>query len=286
MITTLRNALLGAVFAVSLGAGAEAAEAPDYFMADPSLHMTRDADGVLVVEMNTNGGPLKFSARQHASFVDVFYAISRDRDNKVVILTGAGGEWMPDIDFASFGNVADPDVWSRVHDEGSQILENIANIRVPVICAVEGKAWVHTEYCLLANVIVAGEGATFSDVPHFKAGIVPGDGIYTVWSAYIGPGRAQAMLLNPKPMTAEEAHTLGVVAEVTPNGGALTRARELARSWLAAPELSRRYTRDRFVAPLKERLVVDVGPALVIEGASAAALVKQIQAKAAQPKQP
>lgn len=283
MITALRNALLGAVFAVSLGAGVQAAQTPAYFTADPSLHMTRDADGVLVVEMNSNGGPLKFSARQHANFVDVFYAISRDRDNKVVILTGAGGDWIADIDFASFGNVADPDVWDRVHDEGSQILENIANIRVPMICAVEGRAWVHTEYCLLANVIVAGEGATFSDLPHFKAGIVPGDGIYTAWSYYIGPGRAQAMLLNPAPMSAQEAHALGVVTEVTPNGGALARARELAKSWLAAPELSRRYTRDRFVEPLKARLTADVGPALVFEGASAAALVKQMQAKAAQP---
>jgi hypothetical protein len=34
-----------------------------------------------------------------------------------VILTGAG-EFIPDIDFASFGNVADPGVWGQVHDEG------------------------------------------------------------------------------------------------------------------------------------------------------------------------
>jgi hypothetical protein len=35
----------------------------------------------------------------------------------------------------SFGNVADPGVWSQVHDEGVQLLENIANIRVSVIAA-------------------------------------------------------------------------------------------------------------------------------------------------------
>jgi len=59
---------------------------------------------------------------------------------------------------------------------GVQILENLANIRVPVIAAVEGPAHVHSEYALLANVIVAGEGATFDDLPHFAGGIVPGDG--------------------------------------------------------------------------------------------------------------
>jgi hypothetical protein len=42
------------------------------------------------------------------------------------------------IDFASFGNVADPAVWSQVHDEGVEILENLLNIRVPVIAAVKG----------------------------------------------------------------------------------------------------------------------------------------------------
>ena len=36
--------------------------------------------------------------------------------------------------------MADPDVWSQVHDEGVQIVENIANIRVPMIAAIEGRA--------------------------------------------------------------------------------------------------------------------------------------------------
>jgi hypothetical protein len=61
-------------------------------------------------------------------------------------------------------------------DEGVQILENLANIRVPVIAAIDGRAHVHSEYALLVNVIVAGEGATFNDLPHFAGGIVPGDG--------------------------------------------------------------------------------------------------------------
>jgi hypothetical protein len=61
-------------------------------------------------------------------------------------------EFIPDIDFASFGNVADPGVWTRIHDEGVQIVENIANIRVPVIAAIEGRAHVHSEYALLGSV--------------------------------------------------------------------------------------------------------------------------------------
>jgi enoyl-CoA hydratase/carnithine racemase len=252
---------------------------PAYFSAYRSVKLTRDAQGVLVVEFHSYGGPLTFTAQDHTDFVDAFYRMAQDRANKIVILTGTGGEFIPEIDFSSFGNVADPGVWSQVHDEGVQILENLANIRVPVIAAIEGRANVHTEYALLANVIVAGEGATFNDLPHFGGGIVPGDGIFTAWSYRAGAGRAEAFLLNPQPLTAWTAHEWGVVAEVVPNGEALARARELASRYLKAPEVTRRNTRAHFIQPLKERIVREVGYGLSLEGASAADLVKSMQTK-------
>jgi enoyl-CoA hydratase/carnithine racemase len=250
---------------------------PTYFAAYRSLKLSRDARGVLVVEFHTNGGPLIFTAQDHTEFVDAFYRIAQDRSNKIVILTGTRGEFIPDIDFSSFGNVADPAIWSQVHDEGVQLLENIVNIRVPVIAAVEGHAQVHSEYALLANVIVAGEGATFNDVPHFAGGIVPGDGIFTIWSYRAGAGRAEAFLLNHSPLTAHTAREWGVVAEVVPSGQALARARELATLYLKAPEVTRRNTRTHFIQPLKERIVREVGYGLSLEGASAAELVKSMQ---------
>jgi enoyl-CoA hydratase/carnithine racemase len=248
-----------------------------YFADYRSLKLTRDADGVLVAEFHTNGGPFTFTAQDHTQFVEAFYRIAQDRANKIVILTGAGGQFIPDIDFSSFGNVADPSVWSQVHDEGVQLLENIANIRVPVIAAIEGRAHVHSEYALLASVIVAAEGATFHDVPHFAGGIVPGDGIFTAWSYRAGAGRAEAFLLNPQPLTSRTAHEWGVVAEVVPDRKALSRARELAALYLKAPEVTRRNTRVHFMQPLKERIVREVGYGLALEGASAADLVKSMQ---------
>jgi enoyl-CoA hydratase/carnithine racemase len=251
----------------------------DYFAAYRNLKLTRDANGVLVADFHSNGGPLTFTAQAHTEVVDAFYRISQDRGNKIVILTGAGGEFITGVDWSSFGNVADPGVWSQVHDEGVQVLENIANIRVPVIAAIEGRAHVHSEYALLANVIVAAEGATFQDVAHFAAGVVPGDGIFTTWSYRAGVGRAEAFLLNPQPLTARTAYEWGVVAEVVPNGKALSRARELAELYLKAPEVTRRNTRVHFIRPLKERIVREVGYGLSLEGASAADLVKSMRAQ-------
>jgi hypothetical protein len=42
----------------------------DYFAAYRSLKLTRDADGVLVVEFHCKGGPFRFTAQDHTEFVD------------------------------------------------------------------------------------------------------------------------------------------------------------------------------------------------------------------------
>lgn len=251
----------------------------NYFDAYRSLKLTRDARGVLVVEFHSDGRPFVMSAQAHTEFVDAFYRIAQDRSNQIVIMTGAGGDFITDVDWSSFGDVADPGVWSQVHDEGVQALENIANIRVPVIAAIEGRAHVHSDYALLASVIVAAEGATFQDVAHFSAGVAPGDGIFTTWSYRAGAGRAEAFLLNPQPLAARTAYEWGVVAEVVPNGKALSRARELAELYLKAPEVTRRNTRVHFIQPLKERIVREVGYGLSLEGASSADLVKSKQSE-------
>src|SRR6478736_2839988 len=223
------------------------------------VKLTRDANGVLIVQLHTNGGPCVMTAQTHTEFVDAFYRIGQDRGNKIVILTGAGGDFITDVDWSSFGDAADPGVWSQIHDEGVQVLENIANIRVPVIAAVEGRAHIHSDYALLASIIVAAEGATFQDVGHFAVGVTPGDGIFTTWSYRAGAGRAEAFLLNPQPLPARTAYEWGVVAEVVPNGKAVARARELADLYLQAPEVTRRNTRIHFMQPLKERIVREFG---------------------------
>jgi enoyl-CoA hydratase/carnithine racemase len=252
---------------------------PEYMSQYRSLKLTRDASGILVAEFHSNGGPFTFTAQDHTEFVDAFYRIAQDRANQIVILTGAGGDFITGVEWPSFGDVSDPGVWSQIHDEGVQILENIANIRVPVIAAIEGRAHVHSEYALLANVIVAAEDATFLDGAHFAAGVVPGDGIFTTWSYRAGAGRAEAFLLNAQPVMARTAYEWGVVGEIVKNGKALSRAQELAHLYLKAPEVTRRNTRVHFIQPLKERIVREVGYGLALEGASAADLVKSMRAQ-------
>src|SRR5438477_12862665 len=111
----------------------------DYFSAYHNLKVTRDANGVLVAEFHSNSGPFIMSAPAHTEFVDAFYRIAQDRANKIVILTGAGGEFITEVDWLSFGDATDSGVWSQVHADGVQALENISNLRVPVIAAIDGR---------------------------------------------------------------------------------------------------------------------------------------------------
>ena len=132
----------------------------NYLTAYRHLELTRYAQGVTLVQMHDNEGPLTFTAKAHTEVTDIFPQISQHRVNKIVILTGAGGEFMIGVDWSSFPAVSDRGVCSQIHVEGVQLPENIADIRVPVVAAVEGRAHVHSEYALLANVIVAAAGAT------------------------------------------------------------------------------------------------------------------------------
>src|SRR5580658_8406006 len=85
----------------------------DYFAAYHNLKLTRDDKGVLVAEFHSNGGPFIMTAPSHTEFVDAFYRIGQDRGNKIVILTGAGGQFITDVDWSSFGDVEDHSFGAR-----------------------------------------------------------------------------------------------------------------------------------------------------------------------------
>jgi enoyl-CoA hydratase/carnithine racemase len=243
--------------------------APAYFTQFANLAMTRDASGVLEAQMHTSGGPLVFTGQTHSDFVDAFYAISRDRDNAVVILTGTGDEWIAQIDFSSLGDVTNPRVWDQIYWEGKKVLQNLLDIEVPVIAAINGPALLHSEYALLSDIILASDTAVFQDMPHLTGGIVPGDGVHVVWPLVLGPQRGRYFLLTQQRLSAQEALELGVVNEVLPREQLLPRARELAAQIARIPLLTRRYTRVAMTQRLKRQILDDVGYGLALEGISA-----------------
>ena len=244
--------------------------APAYFNQFEHLKMSRTPDGILEVRFATKDGPIVFTGKDHHDFVEAFSQIAQDRDNKIVILTGTGNEWLAQIDGPSLGDITNPRDWNKTWWEGQNVLQNLCSIGCPVIAAINGPATVHSEYALTADIILASENAYFQDYPHLTFGIVPGDGIQTAWARAIGDYRARHFLYTLQKISAHEAKDLGVVSQVLPDPAALmNRAFEVARKLLLIPELTRRFMRTMFTQPLRKELLEQVGYGLAIEGASA-----------------
>jgi len=233
----------------------------DYADRYTSMTMRRD-DGILEVTFHTGGDSLRWGIVPHAEFPDAFADIARDRDNKVVILTGTGAEFSgpPGNLFVTSRPTAA--FTENLISEGKRLLMNLMSIEVPVICAVNGPAWRHSEIPLLNDIVIASDDACFQDSAHFPCGVVPGDGVHIVYPMLLGQNRGRYFLLTGQVLDAAEALRLGLVAEVMPRERLLPRARELARMILAKPEVMVRHTRALLSEPIKRALLQDLAHGL------------------------
>ncbi|KQU52331.1 hypothetical protein ASG84_25090 [Rhodococcus sp. Leaf278] len=113
----------------------------------------------------------------------------------------------------------------------------------PVIAAVNGFALGGgTEICLACDLVVADERASFG-LPEVRRGIVAAAGGVEKLSRRIPPAVALEMILTGEPITAQRAFDLGLVNRVTPNGGALGGALELADLICKGAPLAVRYSK-------------------------------------------
>jgi enoyl-CoA hydratase/carnithine racemase len=235
----------------------------------PNARLTRSGSGVLEVALHTNGGMLVFNGHTHEQFVDLFHAIASDRDNRVVILTGSGEAFMESISPEGF-DFFTPQGYDKIYREGKKVLMNILDIEVPLIAAVNGPVRLHSEYVLLADIVLATPSTVFQDKPHFEFGIVPGDGVNLLWPEVIGSLRGRYFILTRQELDAETAKEWGAVNEIVPAGQLLVRAREIAEGLAKLPPLTSSYTRIALTQKLRRIIDEGVGYGLALEGISAA----------------
>jgi enoyl-CoA hydratase/carnithine racemase len=243
-----------------------------------NMRMKRE-DGVLEVALHTRGGPLEFNGYVHEALVHAFREIGDDRDNHVVILTGTGDEFCTRISAEGF-DFFTPTGYDKILREGTKVLQNLLDIEVPMIAALNGPVTVHSEYVLLCDMVLAAEGAYFQDAPHSAFGIVPGDGLHVVWPEVIGEIRGRYFLLSGQKLNAAEAKVYGAVNEVISREALLPRAWELARNLKKQSPLTLRYTRMALSTRFRRRLQESLSYGLALEGISAA----QVAASSTAPK--
>jgi enoyl-CoA hydratase/carnithine racemase len=235
----------------------------------PHAKLTRAGNGVLEVVLHTNGNTLIFDGYVHEEFVDLFHQISQDADNRAVILTGAGNAFIDSIDSAGF-DFFTPRGYDKIYREGKKILANLLDIPVPVIAAVNGPTTVHSEYVLLADIVIATPNTVFQDKAHFGFGVVPGDGIHSLWPEVIGSIRGRYFVLTQQTLSADEAKVLGVVNEIIAPAKLLERAHQIADGIAKLPPLTASYTRVALTQKLRRLVDGSVGYGLALEGISAA----------------
>lgn len=240
----------------------------DYANKYKTIRMERK-NGILQITFHTDGGPLRWGLQPHRDFTYAFADIGSDPANQVVIMTGTGDEFSGPRPSGPNRPGGTPRAWDAIYWEGKHLLQNLLDIEVPVIAAINGPALRHCEIPLLSDIVLAAEHAEFQDSAHFPSGLVPGDGMHIVMPLLLGANRGRYFLLTGQIIPARQAQELGLVAEVLPKDKLLSRAWELAEQLMKQPLLTRRYARVAITQDIKRKLLDLLGYGLALEGLGA-----------------
>ncbi|MGK5543576.1 crotonase/enoyl-CoA hydratase family protein [Streptomyces sp. URMC 127] len=159
--------------------------------------------------------------------------LESDPGLRVGVLTGADGTFCAGMDLkaAALGEQV------TVPGKGFAGLVE-APVTKPLIAAVEGHALGGGfELALACDLVVAAEGARFA-LPEVKRGLIAAGGGVVRLPRRIPRHLATELLLTGRTITAGRARELGVVNRLTPDGGALPAALELAEEIAANAPLA------------------------------------------------
>lgn len=111
-----------------------------------------------------------------------------------------------------------------------RLFRDLPHYTKPVLAVVEGFALGGgLELSLVCDIIVAGENASFG-LPEARLGLMPGGGGTQTLPRVLGKALAKELIWTGRRLNAEEAYRLRLVNHVCAHGGALDKARELART--------------------------------------------------------
>ncbi|GAB86288.1 enoyl-CoA hydratase [Gordonia rubripertincta NBRC 101908] len=180
-------------------------------------------DGVQVITINRPEAKNALNGAVAEGIAAAIDELEESDDLRVGVLTGAGGTFCSGMDLKAFLRGESPVVEGRGLGGITQ-----APPRKPLIGAVEGWAVAGGFELLLAcDMVVAAENAKLG-VPEVKRALVAGAGAAMLLPQRIPQAVALELLLTGDPISAERAAALGLVNRLTPPGGALDGAVELA----------------------------------------------------------
>ena len=198
-------------------------------MADIEISSPRD--GVAQITMNRPDKLNAMTSEMVEMLHEALSALGRDRDIRVVVLTGEGRGFCAGLDLGGYGE-APGYQWSGSVERGFAVQKHIASLiprlrslPQPVIAAVNGPASGGGFALVLGSDIrIAATTARFN-AAFIRIGLSACD-IGTSWllPRLIGAARAQELMLTGRLFDAEEALRIGLVTEVVPQDALLEAA--------------------------------------------------------------
>jgi enoyl-CoA hydratase/carnithine racemase len=218
--------------------------------------------GIVEARLHRDDGPLVWGLPAERDLIALFAWMADLPDLKVLVLTGTGETFCTEIDSSTFRDT----IWRETWRLGQTVLNAAISCNMPIISAINGPAWVHSEIPLLGDIILCTEDTTFADVSHFPRGIVPGDGVHSVWASLLGTRRASYFFLTKEVVTAAQGVSFGFVHELLARDEIVARAWELARQLAEQPASTLHFTKAALRMRERRHFGEEVSHGLAIEG--------------------
>jgi enoyl-CoA hydratase len=216
-------------------------------MAFENLLVERD-QSVLVITINRS---TVLNALNSATMSELSQAIeeaARDDGVRAIVITGAGPKAF--VAGADINELAvQTPVGGREHAmRGQRLFDRIEQLGKPVIAAVNGFALGGgCELAMACTLRIAADTARFGQ-PEINLGLIPGYAGSQRLPRLVGRGRALELLLTGAPITADEAHRIGLVNRVVPAADLAAEARKMAHAIAAKAPVAVRYILDAVAA--------------------------------------
>jgi enoyl-CoA hydratase len=161
-------------------------------------------------------------------FALALQAIASDASARVLLITGAGEKaFVAGADISEMQNM--PAVDGMAFSQTAMaVFRQLELLPIPVIAVVNGYCLGGgCELALACDWIIAADSAVFGQ-PEVNLGITPGFGATQRLARLIGPARAMELIVSGRHISAEEAHTWGLVNHLYPKDRLMDEALSMA----------------------------------------------------------
>ncbi len=191
---------------------------------DPAA-VTRDDDGVLLVELNRPDRRNAIDGEMADALRLAFENAADDGTVRAVILTGKGRAFSAGGDLSRFERDWDPREFRHDSHRRTQLISLVERLEKPTVAAINGVATgAGTQLALACDVRLMAADARFV-YREGRLGIIPSHGGVTRLVKLIGLARARDVILGGEEVSAQDAHRLGLVTDVVEDVVAAARER-------------------------------------------------------------